>query len=244
LTIGAAGQPPASQPQSRPATTAASQPQSGPKIVKPFEGVTVMIDESNPVRSRVEISGMSCLDAGWLEQVACGPATREHESLVVIKPKPSQIHAALLMAGFEPGKPGKWIYENDKFSVVEPTGAKLAIAVRYTNKEGKEVEHDIADWIREPGGPDKEPKAFPHLPFIFGGSIIAKNTPDMGPGEHYVADMTGSIIGLVTFGDEMIGFSKVRSDQDAVQEPIWEVNSEKVPEMETRVTVIISKWKD
>jgi len=56
--------------------------------------------------------------------------------------------------------------------------------------------------------------------------------------------MTGSIIGLVTFGDEMIGFSKVRSDQDAVQEPIWEVNSENVPEMETRVTVIISKWKD
>ena len=45
------------------------------------------------------------LELGWLEQVACAPATREHESLVVVNAKPSHIHAALLMAGFEPGTP-------------------------------------------------------------------------------------------------------------------------------------------
>ena len=64
----------------------------------------------------------------------------------------------------------------------------------------------------------------------------------MGPGEHYVADMSGSIIGLVTFGDEVIGFSQVISDQDAVQAPEWEVDSEKIPPVGTEVTVVLKKW--
>jgi hypothetical protein len=55
--------------------------------------------------------------------------------------------------------------------------------------------------------------------------------------------MSGSIIGLVTFGDEVIGFSDVRSDQESVQSLIWEVNTEAVPPPNTAVTIVISAWK-
>jgi hypothetical protein len=241
---------PASQPGSHPAATsrAASQPAAagatGVKTVKPFPGVTAIIDADDPSRSRIELKAYTCLDAGWLEQVACMPGTREHESLMVVDAKPSQVHAALLMAGFEPGKPGRWTYENQKFGAIDPTGDKVAIVVRYVDKEGKTIEHDVGKWIREPASKDKAAKPFPREPWVFGGSVLARNTPDMGPGEHYVADMTGSLIGLVTFGDETIGFSRVLSDQETVQEPEWEANTEALPEVATPVTLIIQKWKD
>ncbi len=225
----------------------ATEDQSPIKRVRPFEGVEVILHTDEPSRSRVEVAAVSCLDSGWLEQVACGPNTREHESLVVVSSRPSQIHAALLMAGFEPGKPGRWIYENDTFDIIKPTGEKLDIRVRYVDAKGESIEHEIGKWIREAARRDEKPRPFPREPFIFGGSRIEKNAPganDDALGEHYVADMSGSIIGLVTFGDEMIGFSVVRSDQEAVQEPSWEIDPEAMPPIGTAVALIISKWKD
>ncbi len=64
----------------------------------------------------------------------------------------------------------------------------------------------------------------------------------MGEGEHYVADYSGSIIGLVTFGDEVIGFSEVIADQAAVQEPEWIVDTDRVPPIGTEVTVVIRRF--
>ena len=34
--------------------------------------------------------------------------------------KPSEIHFALLMAGFEPGRPGRWSFEDDAFTFEPP----------------------------------------------------------------------------------------------------------------------------
>jgi hypothetical protein len=64
----------------------------------------------------------------------------------------------------------------------------------------------------------------------------------MGPGEHYVADHTGSIIGLVTFGDEVVGFEEVFSDQQSVQPLAWQVRIDHVPPVGTPVTVILRRW--
>jgi hypothetical protein len=174
--------------------------------------------------------------------VACAPATREHESLMVVKAKPSNVHAALLMAGFEPGKPGRWTYENNKFGAIDPTGQRIGLFVRYADKSGAVREHEVGKWMRGQSTRDRPGKPFPNEHWVFAGSAFARNTPDMGPGEHYVADMTGSVIGLVTFGDETIGFSKVLADQEAVQEPAWEADTEAMPEVGTPVTIIIRKW--
>jgi hypothetical protein len=216
--------------------------------VQPFPGI--IVHRRDDRTSIVEVTGRVCLDEGYLEQVACAPNSREHESLVVITPaQPSQVHTALLMAGFTPGSPGRWKFENDTLSTIDPTGDSIDVRVRYVDAKGETVEHSIRNWIRgvptsiNETGEAVRP-AFPDLPWIFGGSAIATNPKFMGPGEHYVADMTGSLIGLVTFGDETLGFAHVASYQEDVQTPEWEVNTETIPPMETPVTLILRAWRD
>ena len=202
-----------------------------PPEVHPFEGITVLRDQP-----AVEIEAWTCLESGWLEQIACSPNSREHESLVVVAAKPSDIHAALLMAGFQPGSPGRWMYEEDELRIVPPAGDRLDIFVRYRRAgTTEEIEEPIANWIR-----DAEGRAtFPDDPWVFGGSSFTENPEWMGPGEHYVADMSGSIIGLVTFGDEVVGYSQVLSDQAAIQPPQWEVRSDHLPAVGTPVILIL-----
>lgn len=203
-----------------------------PSVVNPFDDIVVF-----PNPAAVEITAWSCLEAGWLEQIACAPSSREHESLVVVKAPPSEIHAALLLAGFEPGSPGAWSYVNDALQFTQPTGDRLDVLVRYENAAGHTIQEPIRAWIQDHRGQHE----FPDEPWVFGGSAFQKNPQWMGPGEHYVADMTGSIIGLVTFGDEVIGFSRVMADQVSVRPPAWEVRTDHVPPVGTKVTLILRR---
>ncbi len=207
---------------------AARGPDGDGPVVRPSEGITV-----RPRERQVEIEAWVCLDAGWLEQIACSPGTREHEALVVIKARPSNVHAALLLAGFEPGTPGEWVYQESGVSLTPPAGDPLDILVRYP-RHGQIIEEPIGVWIV-----DAEGAAFPNDHWVFGGSSFAENLEWMGPGEHFVADETGSIIGLVTFGDEVVGYQRVIADQEAVHPPEWQVNSDHVPPIGTRVTLIL-----
>jgi hypothetical protein len=202
-----------------------------PRVLEPFEGITV-----RPDIPAVEIDAWSCLEAGWLEQIACAPRTREHETLVVIKAKPSDVHAALLLAGFAHGTPGRWSFEDEAVSFTPPTGDRLEVLVRY-ELDGRTVEEAIRSWMVDAAGRP----SFPDTAWVFAGSLFAENPDWMGPGEHYVADHTGSIIGLVTFGDEVVGFEEVFSDQQSVQPLAWQVRIDHVPPVGTPVTVILRR---
>lgn len=198
--------------------------------IQPYEGLTVY-----PDRHILEIEAVVCLDGGWLEQIACSPGTREHESLMTIKAKPSEVHAALLLAGHKPGKPGKWIYEEDKYQTVPPQGHAVMVFVRYQNEDDEMIEVPIRNWISDHQGNHD----FPQTPWVFGGSRFAANPEGMEPGEYYIADYSGSIIGLVTFGDEVLGFAQVISDQEVVSPPEWVVNEDAIPAVGTQVTIVI-----
>ena len=56
-----------------------------------------------------------------------------------------------------------------------------------------------------------------------------------------VADATGSVIGLVTFGDEVVGFSRVFADDAAVRPPEWEADDEAMPPVGTAATIILTR---
>ena len=58
---------------------------------------------------------------------------------------------------------------------------------------------------------------------------------------HYVADRTGSVVGIVTFGDETIACTSVLSDQAELDAPEWQANSERMPEPGTRVELLIRR---
>ena len=85
---------------------------------------------------------------------------------------------------------------------------------------------------------------FPESHWVFAGSAFADNPEWMGPGEHYVADLSGSVIGLVTFGDEVIGFETVMADQEAVEPMQWKVNTDHVPPIGTPVTIVLSRAEE
>jgi uncharacterized protein (AIM24 family) len=61
----------------------------------------------------------------------------------------------------------------------------------------------------------------------------------MGPGEHYVADFTGSVVGLVTFGDEVIAYDDVIADKVDVDPAAWVAWTERMPPEGTRVELLI-----
>lgn len=195
-------------------------------------GPGIVVDRhAGEVRVEAEVAA----DRGWLEQAVCKAGTREHESLLAVNVVPSRIHAALLILGIEPGAPGEWRAAPDGSATVQrvaPSGAPVELWVRFN---GSDV--PLSSWICDP----VNGHAFPLQPWVFAGSRVRSNTKSMGPGEHYVADRTGSVVGIVTFGDEMIACTSVLSDQVDVDAPEWQAHTERMPEPGTRVELVIRR---
>jgi hypothetical protein len=199
----------------------------------------------------VALDGTVVLTRGFLEQLVCTPSTRVHESLIAIDAAPRSVHAALLLVGLEPGAPGRWQEVPDGSGAwgvdrVRPTGPRVDVAVEWVDEAGASREVPLLDWVRRvdaSGDPDAAPASGDgaalagHL--VFAGSRIRPNTPSMGEGEHYVADLTGSVVGLVTFGDEVIAYDEVIADKVDVDPAAWVAWTERMPPEGTRVTVLI-----
>jgi hypothetical protein len=129
---------------------------------------------------------------------------------------------------------------------VRPRGPHVDVRVRWTDSGGATREVPILDWVRRadaavdpaaapPGGDAGAPQGN----LVFAGSRIRPNTPSMGDGEHYVADLTGSVVGLVTFGDEVIAYDEVIADKVDVDPAAWVAWTERMPPEGTRITVLI-----
>lgn len=202
-------------------------PSSSSGVIALAPGIRV-----NRATATIELDAVVCIDAGWLEQIACSPGTRDHESLVTVAARPRDVHAALLLLGLEPGAPGSWTFENDVLALVPPRGPKLSVEVRWTSADGVARREPIGRWAREArSGAELE------ATWRFAGSVTepARN----GRGDHYVADQSGSIIGLVTFGDEVIAFPEVLPDQEGVAPLEYEAWSERLPPIGTPVTLVV-----
>ncbi|MEE2681188.1 MAG: YdjY domain-containing protein [Planctomycetota bacterium] len=186
------------------------------------------------IRGQVRIPGKVAVDVGYLEQVACIRGTREHEALVVVSCRPSDVHAALLLLGLESGRPGSWAYTDVEVKRIPPEGPQVRVQVRFVNGAGAVEEHPISAWlVGQPGD-----RVFPEQPWIFGGSMLDAD------GAHYRADSSGSLIGLVTFGDEVLGLGSVIADSTAIDAAEWEARSYLVPEPGTPVELVLSPWSD
>ena len=76
----------------------------------------------------------------YLEMLITGPDSREHESLLVSDVKPSNLHAGLLAAGFEPGKPVQFVDGKR----VSATGDGVVVEIRV---EDSEEWVGLVDWV-------------------------------------------------------------------------------------------------
>lgn len=171
----------------------------------------------------------------YLELIACTPNTKEHETLVVTAALPSHIHAALLLVGLEPGAPGEWSWEDDQLVPSAPTGPRVRIEFIY-ERDGRQTVSRPQDWIVNAN--TNEP--FPDGDWVFAGSRIIEWRGEA----FYDADGAGTLIGLTTFGSEVLAWPEMISPEAAIEAPVWIANPATTPPFETSVIVRLTAVAD
>ena len=200
-------------------------------------GVKVNMEEK-----AVDVSASVCLTAGSLEFVACTKDTKEHESIIRVEAKPSHIHTALLLLRAQPGHPATrkmmGSEENPRWIDIPPQGSPVGVSLVLTGKDGKKTERPISDFVSridydaDPENPELKDTAKRLKIFLFAGSHLYGKE---GSPKVYLADTSGSVISLSTFGDELLCLPGIYANQNQALQ--WEVNSEHLPKLGTEVTL-------
>lgn len=169
----------------------------------------------------------------FLEVIACAPDTKEHEALALTRAKPSHIHAALLLIGLEPGKPGAWNWEGKQLTSMPPRGGRVNVYCVQQGADGSRRRTRMEDWVinmrdhrtlAEHAGQDG---------WVFSGSNIITRKGE----SWYQADREGLIIGLTSFSNETISWTKMYNPDSGVEEPTWIANAAEVPAYGTAFVV-------
>lgn len=198
----------------------------------------------------VEFDGTVPIDAHaagsprvYLELLACSRDTREHESLVVTDASPSSIHAALLAIGLEPGAPGTYEWQGERPVAVVARGPRVRVTV-VVERDGKEVEEALGSWAKTV----RDGRSFEETlagaggaggagggGLVFAGSVTAERNGVT----RYMADGAGTIVGLTTFGTEVVAPTAMYNPDAGVEEPHWIADASRVPKFGTAVRVRI-----
>ncbi len=216
-----------------------AQTDEGPNELK-LPGLVIHVQENH-----VDVEATVCLAEGYLEVIACTKGSREHESLVVVAAKPQHIHAALLLIGAEPGHPAmrKPTDEtNERWVDLPPRGERIEVRLVTVDAKGKQTEHLLSEFVTDEGQDVEQPLAHPAdqpedravfpSTFLFAGSHIAQSEA----GERiYLADQSGNVMSVSTFGDEVLCLPGEHSHDNASL--IWRVNPQTVPAVGTKVTL-------
>lgn len=184
----------------------------------------------------VEFEGEIAVDAHhpdtpdvYLEMFITAPDSREHESLVVARIKPSNLHAALLAAGFESGAP---LSRDEDSQPVKAHGDALRVLVALPPAgEGTPAFIPLTDWVMhiedQTGITDSEQ---------WGGLVFAGS---MFSNRGYEADGAGTLVSLTSFGNEVIAPTWTVSHLAEIDEPVWIAHRDRIPKKGQRVIVRI-----
>jgi hypothetical protein len=222
-----------------------SQPaaDAGPAEVFPFVRVdrdarAIEIDAEVPIDAhQYDARSGKRLDV-FLEVVLCSRDTKEHEALAVTRARPSDVHAALLLLGLEPGRPGAWSPDplTKRMMPTEPLGPELEVMMIYDAASGERVSASAASLARRvPGGETLAEAAHVSGGWVFAGSVERERQG----AKVYAADDEGTIVGLTTFGTETVAWRGMYSPQESVHAPEWAA-AEALPPRGTKVVVRIS----
>ena len=210
-------------------------------------GMKIMIK-----KGYIDVDARVCLTEGLLELIACTKDSKEHEALIAIDAKAAHVHAALLLIGAQPGNPAmrKQVETENgpRWVDIPPRGQDIDVYLVFDDEEGNPEEHPIRKFLIKQmeddldGVPvhrrnDKE-RAFPTDTFLFVGSHIWK---DGKSDPVYLADESGNVISLSTFGDELLALPGVHEHaNDALS---WAVDSTFLPELNSKVTLRLKPKK-
>ena len=133
----------------------------------------------------------------WLELIATtqGPNSRDHEAIVTITAKPSEIHLALLTLGLKPGHPMVNKHVDGEFRPDPPTGPQVQVFFVY-ERDGQTLQTPVHQWVTD----QATGQPLPETPWLFAGSQFRQWQGK----EYYMADENGNAVSLVNFGDDLI----------------------------------------
>ncbi len=211
-------------------------PKPEPRLVATFpflrvDAVSRFVEFDAAISSLIDPTGAG--QVFYIEQIVCTQGTKEHESLIVTSVKPSHLHAALLMIGAEQGHPVYWTYPAGQTVVHEPAGDRLAIEIEYTDSEAQTRIVNPLAWVitRE----ETQPFPSDQGHWVFAGSTERETSE----GILYEADAAGTVVGLASFGSEVIAWSIPISHEEADGDLQWIADRNAMPPSNTRVTVRI-----
>ena len=174
--------------------------------------------------NRVYIDGYVAIDRGALEMFACPVGSKEHESIVAVVAKSSEVHAALLVVGAKTGTTAMFTP-----NFVPPTGQAIRVWVSWRDKQGKFHVEDARRWVQ-----DTESKESVEADWVFAGSGFYKDEEDGR--EYYRAD-GGDMICVSNFSTAMMDLSLASSaDADSL---LFRPFEGRVPERGTPLRLIL-----
>jgi hypothetical protein len=162
-----------------------------------------------------------------LEFLVCATGTKEYESVLRSRARPSHLHLALLMLGLQPGTPVKFNEAENRW--IPPHGPALKLFCEF-QRDGKMTNVPATRLMRS----TKDKSAMPDVNWVFTGA------PTLDDGE-YAADVTGYLITVVNFEHTVVDIPQVRSNKNESLE--WEINPEIMPKRNTKVWLIIEPAK-
>lgn len=188
----------------------------------------------------VEFDAVVPIDANqqtYLEVLVCTPDTREHESALKTRALAAHVHAALLLVGLEPGRPGSWEWRGQTLLPNAPSGSSVSVVVVLdAGQPGSSVPITDLAVSATSGRTLTQSLAKPNSAFVFAGSGFRRSPT----GDLYEGDLAGTLVGLCTFGSETIALREMHSPEAAVEEPVWIANARVVPAQGSSVVVRLS----
>ena len=212
--------PPAPEPEQAVADEGIAMEAPAGAIKHP--GVPLWVD---PKKKVVYVDGFICVTKGYLEVFACVKGSKQHESVVAINAKPSQVHTALLAIGAKQGTPVQFQPEYKP-----PTGNEIDVFVIW--KDDKGVEHKVRgqELVRA-----VKTKKHLEAPWVFAGSGFWH---DEQTGQQiYKADQ-GEFICLSNFPSATLDLPIESTNNN--ENLMFEAFTEKLPPTDTKVRLMLA----
>jgi hypothetical protein len=171
----------------------------------------------------VIVSASICQQKCPLELLLTRKDTKEHEAVLTADIDARMLKTALLLANAKEGKPVQ-------FEPYKPaSGQTIKITVEYFDKDNKVVSLDAKQWVRDSA--TKKPLTHD---WVFTGSRLVPNPLDAKKAIFLAND--GDVICVSNFDTALLDLP-IKSSKDNA-ELQWEANTEKIPPIGTKVSVI------
>jgi hypothetical protein len=179
--------------------------------------------EVEGTRRRVFVNAAICQQKCQLELLMTCKELKAHEAVLNADIDARMLKTAFLVAGAREGKPVQ-------FDPYRPaSGQTMKITVEYFDKDSKLVSLDAKQWVRDAA--TKKPLAHD---WVFTGSRLIPNPLDAKKTIFLAND--GDVVCVSNFESALLDLP-IKSSKDNA-ELQWETNTEKIPAIGTKVTVI------